>query len=107
MKQFKILRDPTDVPSYGVELTDAGYRAYLAAGVDTAVAVPAGGRLALISASDHFYAGSAAITLPVLGAGFSAAAAVEHNPQVIVLTGETALHLISRVSCDVSVSFWG
>lgn len=105
MKQLSIARDPSSIPLYAKELTDSGYTARIAAGVDTSVAVPAAALYALVSSDEYVYVGAAAVTLPTLGAGFGAQNA-ELNPPMITLSGETALHVIGRSDTDISVTFW-
>ena len=106
MKQLQIKRDPGSQTTYGLEMTDKGWTARLAADTDTSLAVPAGARFALIAADDYYFVNSVAITLPTEGAGFTQTDA-EHAKDVIVISGETTLHFRSRNATDISVSFWG
>jgi hypothetical protein len=105
MKQLQVGRDPTSVPTYSIELTDAGYSARIAAGVDTSVAVPSAALFALVTSDESIYVSAAAVTLPTLAAGFGAAN-VMLNPPMITLSGETALHVICRSDADVTVVFY-
>lgn len=105
MKQLVIGRDPTSVALYSKELTDAGYDARIAAGVDTSVAVPSAALFCIVTADESIYVSSAAITLPTLGAGFGAQNA-ELNPPMVTLSGETTLHVICRSDSDVSIAFY-
>jgi len=105
-KQLKILRGPGSIPLYVTEMTDEGWTGALAADTDTTVAVPAGSRVALIGASDHYFVSESVITLPVVGAGFAKTDAEQDKDQINV-EEVTTLHFRSRNTNDISIAFYG
>lgn len=111
MKQLLIVRDTQSIPTWAVKFSDANYNALLVADTLDTIAVPAGARLALVSASDFVYVASATFTLPASGAGFAASAG-HLGKEVIDLetndsTPVTTLYVRARQACDVSISFYG
>lgn len=105
--QLDISRDPHNIPTYDLALNTVAenFPARLAADTDTPLTVPAGVRLAFVSASDFVFIWSdAAITLPILGAGFAAGAGFQ-SAQVINVESVTTLHFRARNACDITVLF--
>ena len=106
MQQFSILRDKTDVATFVIPFSNAMYGTRLAAGVSQSLAVPAGARIAILSASDHVVVGNAAVA--VFGAAFAASnGALNYGAvDVSALAGVGSLYFIARQDTDVSVAFY-
>lgn len=104
MKQLIAGKDPRSTPLWTKEITDSGFTGRAAADTDITVNVPAGSRWAIVTADDHYFIASSAVTLPSVGVVTQTDA--EQNADQIAINGETELHLRGRNAFNFSVSFW-
>jgi len=111
MKQLVIVRDTQSIPTWATKFSDANYNALLVADTVTPLVVPAGARLALLSASDFVYVAASTFTLPASGAGFALSPA-HLGKEIIDLETDgsspvTTIYLRGRQAADISISFYG